>query len=108
MAEERVRYIMSRCEKELAALVDKIDLAVKEGKVYLPQEATRALQHFFSKSNLSALRELALTRAAQAVSRAQAARASPSRSRLANRCARFGIKPSLLPTLPPIRLSPAA
>jgi len=34
MAEERVRYIMSRCDKELASVVDKIDLAVKEGKVY--------------------------------------------------------------------------
>src|SRR5246127_1169755 len=40
---------------------------LKEGKVYVPHEATRALSHFFSKSNLSALRELALRRAAQAV-----------------------------------------
>ncbi|MDP9057827.1 MAG: sensor histidine kinase KdpD [Pseudomonadota bacterium] len=40
---------------------------LKEGKVYIPQEATRALGHFFSKSNLSALRELTLRRAAQAV-----------------------------------------
>ncbi|WP_174296507.1 sensor histidine kinase [Sphingomonas bacterium] len=40
---------------------------LKAGKVYLPQEATRALSHFFSKTNLSALRELALRRAAQAV-----------------------------------------
>lgn len=40
---------------------------LKQGKVYIPQEATRALSHFFSKSNLSALRELALRRAAQAV-----------------------------------------
>jgi two-component system sensor histidine kinase KdpD len=40
---------------------------LKEGKVYLPEESTRALSHFFSKSNLSALRELALRRAAQAV-----------------------------------------
>lgn len=44
-------------------LIDRL----KAGKVYLPQEATRALDHFFSKSNLSALRELALRRAAQAV-----------------------------------------
>ena len=34
MAEERIRYIMSRCDKELKNLVDKLDLAVKEGKVY--------------------------------------------------------------------------
>ncbi|MBM3927889.1 MAG: sensor histidine kinase KdpD, partial [Sphingomonadales bacterium] len=46
---------------------DELIERLKTGKVYLPQEATRALQHFFSKSNLSALRELALTRAAQAV-----------------------------------------
>ena len=32
-----------------------------------PAEATRALGHFFSKTNLQALRELALRRAAQAV-----------------------------------------
>lgn len=44
-------------------LIDRL----KEGKVYVPHEATRALGHFFSKSNLSALRELALRRAAQAV-----------------------------------------
>lgn len=46
---------------------DELIERLKEGKVYLPQEATRALSHFFSKSNLSALRELALRRAAQAV-----------------------------------------
>jgi two-component system sensor histidine kinase KdpD len=44
-------------------LIDRL----KEGKVYVPDEATRALGHFFSKSNLSALRELALRRAAQAI-----------------------------------------
>lgn len=46
---------------------DELIERLRDGKVYLPQEATRALQHFFSKSNLSALRELALRRAAQAV-----------------------------------------
>ncbi|MCW1430800.1 sensor histidine kinase [Novosphingobium sp. JCM 18896] len=46
---------------------DELIERLKEGKVYLPHEATRALGHFFSKSNLSALRELALRRAAQAV-----------------------------------------
>ena len=44
-------------------LIDRL----KDGKVYVPEEASRALHHFFSKSNLSALRELALRRAAQAV-----------------------------------------
>ncbi len=46
---------------------DELIERLKAGKVYLPHEATRALAHFFSKSNLSALRELALRRAAQAV-----------------------------------------
>jgi two-component system sensor histidine kinase KdpD len=46
---------------------DELIERLKEGKVYIPDEASRALNHFFSKSNLSALRELALRRAAQAV-----------------------------------------
>ena len=46
---------------------DELIERLKEGKVYVPAEATRALGHFFSKSNLSALRELALRRAAQTV-----------------------------------------
>lgn len=46
---------------------DELIERLRDGKVYLPEEATRALAHFFSKSNLSALRELALRRAAQAV-----------------------------------------
>lgn len=40
---------------------------LRQGKVYVPDEATRALGNFFSKSNLSALRELALRFAAQTV-----------------------------------------
>jgi two-component system, OmpR family, sensor histidine kinase KdpD len=46
---------------------DELIERLKDGKVYVPHEATRALGNFFSKSNLSALRELALRRAAQAV-----------------------------------------
>jgi two-component system sensor histidine kinase KdpD len=48
---------------------DELIERLKAGKVYVPHEATRALGHFFSKSNLSALRELALRRAAQTVDR---------------------------------------
>ncbi|GGA42210.1 sensor histidine kinase [Sphingomonas psychrolutea] len=48
---------------------DELIERLKAGKVYIPAEATRALGHFFSKSNLSALRELALRRAAQSVDR---------------------------------------
>ena len=57
-----------------AAEIEVVDLPpdelidrLKAGKVYVPDEASRALGHFFSKSNLQALRELALRRAAQAV-----------------------------------------
>src|SRR5205807_8049961 len=40
---------------------------LREGKVYIPQQAERAVRHFFAKGNLTAWRELALRRAAQRV-----------------------------------------
>jgi two-component system sensor histidine kinase KdpD len=40
---------------------------LKEGKVYIPQQAERALEHYFSPGNLTALRELALRRTADRV-----------------------------------------
>src|SRR5262249_28702891 len=40
---------------------------LKEGKVYVPKQAERALEHFFSSANLTALRELALRRTAERV-----------------------------------------
>ena len=40
---------------------------MKEGKVYVPKQAERALEHFFSPANLTALRELALRRTADRV-----------------------------------------
>jgi two-component system sensor histidine kinase KdpD len=40
---------------------------LNEGKVYLPKTAKRATQNYFSPSNLTALRELALRRTAQRV-----------------------------------------
>lgn len=46
---------------------DELIERLKEGKVYIPAEATRALGHFFSKPNLTALREMALRRAALTV-----------------------------------------
>jgi two-component system, OmpR family, sensor histidine kinase KdpD len=42
-------------------------LRLKEGKVYMPQQAQNALQHFFQKGNLIALRELALRQTANRV-----------------------------------------
>ena len=40
---------------------------LKEGKVYLPEQAERALDQFFRKGNLTALRELTMRRAAERV-----------------------------------------
>lgn len=42
---------------------------LREGKVYVKAQAERALKHFFSPGNLTALRELALRKAAQHVDR---------------------------------------
>ncbi|MBI5333814.1 MAG: two-component system sensor histidine kinase KdbD [Burkholderiales bacterium] len=46
---------------------DELLLRLKQGKVYLPQQAERAVDHFFRKGNLIALRELALRRTADRV-----------------------------------------
>lgn len=40
---------------------------LKEGKIYLPKTAERAIRHYFMPGNLTALRELALRRTAQRV-----------------------------------------
>ncbi|MBF0628935.1 MAG: two-component system sensor histidine kinase KdpD [Magnetococcales bacterium] len=40
---------------------------LREGKVYIPHQAERAMEHFFRKGNLLALRELALRRTADRV-----------------------------------------
>ena len=54
--------------------IEAIDIApddliqrLREGKVYLPKQAERALRNFFSPGNLTALRELTLRRTAQRV-----------------------------------------
>jgi two-component system sensor histidine kinase KdpD len=46
---------------------DELLQRLKAGKVYLPAQAERAVQHFFRKGNLLALRELALRRTADRV-----------------------------------------
>ena len=46
---------------------DDLRQRLKEGKVYLPGQAERAIEHFFRKGNLMALRELALRRTAERV-----------------------------------------
>lgn len=42
---------------------------LKEGKVYVPRQAERALRHYFQKANLVALRELSLRQAAMRLQR---------------------------------------
>lgn len=46
---------------------DELVQRLHEGKVYLPQQAKRAIRNFFRKGNLLALRELALRRTADRV-----------------------------------------
>jgi len=46
---------------------DDLMQRLKEGKVYVPKQAERALEHYFSPGNLTALRELALRRTADRV-----------------------------------------
>jgi two-component system sensor histidine kinase KdpD len=47
--------------------VDQLLERLREGKVYLTQQATRAAENFFKEGNLIALRELALRRTAERV-----------------------------------------
>jgi two-component system, OmpR family, sensor histidine kinase KdpD len=46
---------------------DELLLRLREGKVYIPEQAARAIDEFFRKGNLTALREMAMRRAAERV-----------------------------------------
>lgn len=46
---------------------DELIQRLREGKVYLPDQAARAIEKFFRKGNLTALREISLRRAAERV-----------------------------------------
>jgi two-component system, OmpR family, sensor histidine kinase KdpD len=70
----RVRETVPDAVFDRADAVELVDLTpddliqrLKEGKVYIPQQAERALTNFFSPANLTALRELALRRTAERV-----------------------------------------
>ena len=70
----RVRETVPDTVFERADAIELIDLTpddliqrLKEGKVYVPKQAERALEHYFSPGNLTALRELALRRTAERV-----------------------------------------
>ena len=70
----RVRETVPDSVLDAADDIEVIDLSpadllarLRDGKVYLPKTASRALDHYFSPGNLTALRELALRRTAQRV-----------------------------------------
>jgi two-component system sensor histidine kinase KdpD len=70
----RVRETVPDSVFDRADAIELIDLTpddliqrLKEGKVYVPKQAERALDHYFSPGNLTALRELALRRTAERV-----------------------------------------
>jgi two-component system sensor histidine kinase KdpD len=46
---------------------DELLNRLKEGKVYVPEQASRAIERFFRQGNLTALRELTMRRAAERV-----------------------------------------
>jgi two-component system, OmpR family, sensor histidine kinase KdpD len=62
------RIVDEAYEIELIDLpTDELLQRLKEGKVYVPNQAARALEQFFRKGNLTALRELSMRRAARRV-----------------------------------------
>src|SRR5439155_18947399 len=70
----RVRETVPDSIVDAADEVELVDLTandllarLREGKVYVREQAQRALRHYFSPGNLTALRELALRRTAQRV-----------------------------------------
>src|ERR1700758_2868771 len=70
----RVRETVPDSGFDRADGIELIDLTpddliqrLREGKVYVPKQAERALEHYFSPGNLTALRELALRRTAERV-----------------------------------------
>ena len=70
----RVRETVPDSILDRADAIELVDITpedliqrLKDGKVYIPKQAERALEHFFSPANLTALRELALRRTAERV-----------------------------------------
>src|SRR3984893_15895521 len=70
----RVRETVPDAVFDRADAIELVDITpddlidrLKEGKVYVPKQAERALEAYFSPGNLTALRELALRRTAERV-----------------------------------------
>ena len=60
--------VLDGAEIELIDLTpEELRQRLAEGKVYVPEQAARALDHYFGQGNLTALRELALRRTAERV-----------------------------------------
>ena len=113
----RVRETVPDSVLDRADEIEVIDLApdeliqrLKEGKVYVPHQADRAIRHYFKPGNLTALRELALRRTAAARRRADAAlHAGACHQRPVGRGrARAGLRQraSVLPRADPLRQAP--
>jgi two-component system sensor histidine kinase KdpD len=74
ITEVKVRETVPDSMLERADEVELVDVSpdvlqqrLREGKVYVPEQADRAMEKFFRKGNLIALRELALRRTAERV-----------------------------------------
>ena len=72
----KVRETLPDSALKLADEIELIDLPpeeliqrLREGKVYMPDQAQMAIRHYFSKGNLTALRELAMRTAAEQIDR---------------------------------------
>ena len=70
----RVREVVPDTVLDAADDIEIVDISpddlikrLADGKVYLPEQARRALERFFTRGNLTALRELALRRTAERV-----------------------------------------
>ena len=76
---QRITWVKIRetLPDSVLAMADEIELIdlppeeliqrLREGKVYMPDQAQMAIKHYFSKGNLTALRELAMRTAAERV-----------------------------------------
>ena len=72
VAERLPDRIFDRADQVEVVDIEPADLLerLKEGKIYRPNQAARAMDHFFTLKNLAALREIALRRTADRLNRA--------------------------------------
>ena len=82
VAERLPDRIFDRADQVEVVDIEPADLLerLKEGKIYRPNQAARAMDHFFTLKNLAALREIALRRTADRLNRAADTGAPASRA----------------------------